>query len=247
MKNLRGEHFAFAKSRLSNLSDGHLKALYVFAHILNRLRMLEAQVFAYLNTAKAGPAGHVKSEAAGYCAIESLLYLAAELKEAWQAIQSCYHGSQLSKSMNSQLSKEAQEALKRIPEHCAGDGAIYKLRNQFSSHHSPEETLEDAKNLLNDDPHNAFVFEGENNFFGFAADLRMLTIVRVLGVSNPNDLLDHLVKEVAGKACNDVSTVLTAILVEILSEVGVGFSDVELEDVPSAEEIDGSYFFHVDP
>ena len=40
---------------------------------------------------------------------------------------------------------------------------------------------------------------------------------------------------------------LTATLVEILSEAGVGVSDVELQDVPSTEEIDGSYFFHVEP
>lgn len=247
MKNLRGEHLTFAKSRLSNLSDGHLKALYVFAHILNRLRMLDTQVFAHLNTARRETPGHVKSEAAGHGAIESLLYLAAELKEAWEAIQSCYYGSQLSRNMNSKLSQEAQEALKRIPEHCSGDGTIYKLRNQFSAHHSPEDVLEQAKKLVDDDPHNAFLFEGENNFFGFAVDLRMLTIARVLGVSDPNTLLDHLATEVAGKVYNDVSMALTAILAEIFSEAGVGVSDVELADVPSSEEVEASYFFHVDP
>lgn len=246
MKNIRGEHLTFAKSRLNGLSDGHLKALYVFAHILNRLRLLESQVFAHWNTSTAEPAGHVKSEAAGHGAIETLLYLAAELKEAWEAIQSCYHTSQLSKSLNSRLPAEVQEALKRIPKHCSGDGVIYKLRNQFSYHHSPDEVLAAAKELVDDDPHNAFLFEGENNFFGFAADLRILTIAKVLGISNPNKLMEYLVREVAGEAYNDISATLTAILAEILSEAGVGVADVELSDVPSSDELRAGFFFHID-
>ena len=227
------------------MSDGHLKALYVFGHILNRLKLLEAQVFGHWNTFHIKKADSAQSSAAEFGVIESILLLAGELKEAWEAIQSCYHGSKLSKDLNGKLSDSTKDALKRIPIHCSRDGVIYKLRNNFAYHHSPDVMLDEAKKLDSADQHSAHIFDGGNTFFCFAADLRILAIATVLEHGDLATLSDHLVEKVAKDAFVDVSTVLTEILTTILSEVSIGTEDRTLDGIPSSVEITADYFFHI--
>ena len=47
MKNLQGVKLTFDKKSLKSFTDGELKCLYVFPHILNRLKLLDAQVFSH--------------------------------------------------------------------------------------------------------------------------------------------------------------------------------------------------------
>src|SRR5947209_4393666 len=133
MKNLQGIKLTFEKTAFATYGPGERKILYVFAAISNRLRLLLTQSFGHWATAR-NEARSEHARSAALCGIvESLIDLAGELKEAHESINQCYHGTQVSKSLHSQLPTIVQEAMKRLPRHFAGTGLVPYLRNNFAS------------------------------------------------------------------------------------------------------------------
>src|SRR5439155_16023313 len=96
--------------------------------------------------------------------IESLILIAGELKEAWQAIQQCYYGTKVAKAMNSTLPTQIQEMLKRCGPHFSGDSLISFLRNKFAYHNSPLLVL-DAIKATSDDGKMGFYVLDQRIFY----------------------------------------------------------------------------------
>lgn len=245
MKAIAGDKITFAKADLSHFSDGQMKVLYVFAHILNRSKLLETQIFSQWHAATDTKHSRIEQDAALFGVFEFLLLLAGELKEGWEAIRSCYYGTQLSKTLNHQLPKDVQAILKRLPNHFTGTSIITQLRNDFSYHHSPDKILTTARLLANDDPHIAYLFGDDNNYFDYATKLRIAAVAELLGLSDWRKVIDHLMPTVMNEVYQDMSSTLNAILVALVTTINHTRESVELPYVPSNADISGNYFFSV--
>jgi hypothetical protein len=171
--------------------------------------------------------------------------LAGELKEGWEAIQSCYYGTGLSKTLNDQLPLDVQAILKRLPKHFTGTSITTRLRNDFAYHHSPSIILSTANLLAADDPHIAFLFGEDNNYFDYATKLRIAAVAEMLGLSDWSKVVEQLVTTVAKEVYQDMSTTLNAILVTLVKTITHSHEAVELHHVPSSANLSGNYFFYV--
>lgn len=114
MKDIQGAKLTFDKKGLAGFTDGELKCLYVFPHILNRLKMLDAQVFSHWAVGTDTSLPEPVRQAALCGVAESIFLTAGELKEAWEAIQLCLYKSQASKGIYAQLPDDIQAKLKRL-------------------------------------------------------------------------------------------------------------------------------------
>src|SRR5437764_15443573 len=91
MKDISGVRVTFKKRDLAHLDEGRRKILCVFPHILNRLKILESQVFSHMNVAEDESLDNTKREMAICAFVESIILIAGELKEAYEAVTQCYH------------------------------------------------------------------------------------------------------------------------------------------------------------
>src|ERR1022692_2556446 len=99
MKTVNAHRVSFTKADLAHLADGQMEIVCVFTHILNRLKMLETQVYGHMNVFQDRTQNLPKREFAVCACVESIILIAGELKEAWEAIQECYYGTKVSKTM----------------------------------------------------------------------------------------------------------------------------------------------------
>lgn len=247
MKPISGAKITFTKTNFADFSDGQKKVLYVFAHILNRTKLLEVQVFSQWRTAKDAQLSSIERDAALFGVFEFLLLLAGDLKEGWEAIQSCYYKTQLSKTVNPQLPAEVQQVLKRLPNHFTKTSITHRLRNDFSYHHSPDKILSTIEMLEGDDLHVAYLFGDDNNYFDYATKLRIAAVAESIGLSDWRKVVEHLITAVAVEVFGDFSTALNAILVTLLNAIPHQHEVVELPSVPSDNDLSGHFFFYVAP
>lgn len=243
MKKISGAQLTFTPAGIAHFNDGQLKAFYIFSHISNKLRLLQAQIFSHFNKATAPSLPKPVQDAALFGLMESFVLLAGELKEAWEAVQQCYYATQLSKDMNSALPEEVQQALKRVPSHFKGDALTALLRNDFAFHHSPDRVLATAKLLQSDDPHVAYLFEDDNNYFDFATKLRIAAIAEVLGLSDWNKVVERLVQVLVGQVLNDMYMILNAILVGLFESVPHAHETLSLSNVVNVDQLSSEFFF----
>jgi hypothetical protein len=244
MKPMSGAKITFTKADLAHFSDAQKKVLYVFAHILNRTKLLEAQVFSQWRTAMDTQCSSIERDAAFFGVFEFLLLLAGELKEGWEAIQSCYYKTKLSQTLNPQLPADVQKILKRLSNHLS---IIALLRNDFSYHHSPDRILTTAQLLEDNDSHTAYLFAEGNNYFDYATKLRIVTVAESLGLSDWRKVIEHLVNKIAVQVFDDFSTALNVILVTLVETIPHQNELVELPSVPSDKDLASHFFFYVIP
>jgi len=248
MKLIAGAKITFTKAALAGFSVAEKKAFYIFAHILNRTKLLEAQIFSQWQTVLDTQRSSIERDAALFGLFEFIILLAGELKEGWEAITICYHKSQLSKTLNTQLPEEVQKILKRLPDHFNGTSITHHLRNHFAYHHDPEKIFSAFQLLADDDLHIAYLFSEENNYFDYATKLRIAAVAESIGHSDWRRAVEHLVTKVAGEVGADVSKVLNAILATLIAKIiDCDHEAVELPSVPNETELAGHFFFYAVP
>ena len=245
MKTIAGARITFTKADFSCFSDGQRTVLYAFAHILNKSKLLETQVFSQWQSAMDTKHSQIERDAALFGVFEFLLLLAGELKEGWEAIQSCYYGTGLSKTLNDQLPSNIKAILKRLPKHFTGTSITTRLRNDFAYHHSSSRILSTANLLASDDPHIAYLFGEDNNYFDYDTKLRIAAVAELLGLSDWSKVVEQLVTTVAKEVYQDMSNTLNAILVALVQLIKPSHEAVELSRVPSNSNLAGNYFFYV--
>jgi hypothetical protein len=244
MRDIRGVRVTFKKGDLAHLDQGRQKILCVFPHILNRLKILESQVFAHLNVAEDESLDNTKREMAICAFVESIILIAGELKEAAEAVTQCYHATQVSKTLNSTLSVEVKAALKRLPGHFAGDALTVYLRNNFAYHNSSGVAVGTLDILPADDELAFYVLKDDNNYFEYANRLRIAAIAQYLKLDDWTMVVRPLADVVMRQVFDDVYHVLNGILVTILNGVQCDRVDVTVKNVLSTKEIRSDVFSH---
>ena len=246
MKDLLGTLVSFQKKDLAHLNDGQLKILCVFPHIMNRLKVLETQVYSHMNVMQDESIDIAKREVAICGFLEAIILMAGELKEAYEAIQHCYYRTQLAKSMKSLLPDDIQERLKRLPRHFSGDSLVHFLRNNFAYHNSPDTALQTIK-ILDDDTSMAFYFldQGANIYFQFATNIRIVALAEWMGIDDCHDAVGALMPEVMGKVFNDVWLPMFVLVRDVLNTFKQEITPVHLTAVPLESELRAAVFYHM--
>lgn len=245
MKDLNGVRVTFTKADLAHLNDGQLKIIGVFPHILNRLKMLESQVYAHMNVALDESLENAKREVAVCAFVESVILIAGELKEGWEAFQQCYYQTKVSLAMNGALPAEIQTRLKRLSGHFTGTSLATFLRNNFAYHNSPGTIVETMKLLENDDTMAFYILAEDNHYFDYTTKIRIAAIAERLRVSDWTQVVTPLLQEIMGKVFNDVYLSMSVILRDILTTVAHERSSIEVKGVPSDQELRSEVFFHM--
>lgn len=244
VKDIQGVRVSFKKSSLTQLDEGRRKILCVFPHILNRLKILESQVFGHMNVAEDESLDNTKREMAICAFVESIILIAGELKEAAEAVTQCYHATQVSKSLNASLPAVVQAALKRLPSHFAGDALTAFLRNNFAYHNSPGVAVATLDLLPSDDDLAFYVIEFDNNYFEYANRLRIAAIAEYLRLDDWSAVVKPLAEVVMRQVFDDVYHVLNGIVVTVFKDVQRDRAGVTVNNVPSTKEIRSEVFTH---
>jgi len=237
VKDMKGVRVSFNKADLEHLDDGELKIVCVFPHVLNRLRVLESQVFGHMNVALDESQEGTKREIAICGFIESIILVAGELKEGWEAIQQCYYETKVSKAMNSTLPPTIQTALKRLPGHFSGESLAMFLRNNFAYHNSPETAVQALKTFSDDATLTFTVLEQEHFHFDFATHVRIGAIAEWLRIDDWVEVIHPLMETIMGRVFNDVCLPMIVIANTILLTVKNTRTPIQVTAVPSDAEL----------
>jgi len=244
MKNINGVHVTVKKGDLAQLNDGQLKIICVFPHVLNKLKILESQVYSHMNVALDTSREKVRREMAICAFLESIILIAGELKEAWDAIQQCYYGTKVSKTMNASLPQDIQDRLKRLSGHFTGDSLVSFLRNNFAYHNSPDKAMEAIK-LFDDEDTLAFYIIEDNNYFDYAGKVRIAAIAERLGLDDWNRIFTPLMETIMGQVFNDLYLPMIVIANNILLTLKQVRATVALKDVPDDSELRADVFSYM--
>ncbi len=248
MKDIQGVKVSFEKSEFAAFGDGERKIIYVFAAILNRLKLLQTQSLGYWATAK----DETRSEHARHAAlcgiVESLILFAGELKEAYESVQQCYYATKVSQSVHAKLPKNVQDSLKRLSEHFVGTGLTAYLRNSFANHNDSDELLKIANGLNDEADHTFYWFPQDNMYFEYATKARLAAIAMHLKLPEWDwetviaRMVDILVKEVYA----DVHAALNGVLSELLARMQFQREPVTVEGVRTFHELSGEYYLFLE-
>jgi hypothetical protein len=244
MKDISGVRVTFKKGDLAHLDEGRRKILCVFPHILNRLKILESQVFSHMNVSEDESLDRTKREMAICAFAESIILITGELREAAEAVTQCYHATQVSKTLNTTLPVEVQAALKRLSGHFAGDALTAYLRNNFAYHNSPGLAVGTLNILPADDELAFYVLQDDNNYFEYANRLRIAAIAEYLKLDDWTKVVKPLADVVMREVFDDVYHILNGIVVTILNGVQYDRVGVTVKNVPSSKEIRSDVFSH---
>ena len=245
MKDLKGLVISFKKADLVKLNEGELQVLAVFPHVINRLNMLESHAYSHSNVAMDSSVGPEKRVMAVSAFVESVILVAGELKEAWEALQKYYYGSQLAKAMNPKLPLPIQEMLKRLSGHFKGESLVNFLRNSFAYHNAAEHPKEAMQMLPKDDELHFCVIDEQHLFYEFANRIRIMAIAKRLGVGEWTDVMQPLTSEVMGTVFNDVYVPMSVIVRHVVDKVGWAKSQI-IVNLPEERELRADVLFTKD-
>jgi len=248
MINTQGVKLTFDKAALSAFTDGELKIIYLFAAISNRLQLQETKAFGYWATAREESRSQHARDAAMCGIVESLITLAGELKEAWEAIQKCYYGTQVARNLNPKLPQCVQMALKRCNKHFLGTEIVHYLRNTLAYHHDSEAPLQIAKHLADESEHSFFIFPSVGKYFEFATKVRLSAIAIELKLTDWDwaKVIETLVNILVKNVYQDIYLVLNGILAELFTKVQLDKETVTESGIRKWHEMSGEYYMHVD-
>lgn len=248
MINTQGVKLTFNKAAVAAFTDGELKIIYLFAAISNRLQLHQTRAFGYWATAREESRSQHARDAAMCGIVESLITLAGELKEAWEAIQNCYYGAQVAKTLTPKLPESVQTALKRCNSHFDGNGIVHYLRNTFAYHHDSEAPLQIAKHLAADSEHSFFIFPSVGKYFEYATKVRLSAIAIQLKLTDWDwtKVIETLVNILVKDVYQDIYLVLNGILAELFTKVQLDKETVTEPGIRKWHELSGEYYMHVD-
>lgn len=248
MKDLQGMQLTFKKSDLAAFGDGELKIIFVFAAVSNRLKLLETQAFGHWATAKdASRSEHVRS--AALCGVvESLILLAGELKEAWESVQQCYYGTQVSRSLHSKLPANVQEAMKRCGRHFEGTALTTYLRNNFANHNNASEMLKIAKALDEAAEFTFSLFPHDNKYFEYATKVRLAAIADYLKLQDWewDKVIQRMVGIIVKEVYADIHAALNGVLSQLFTTVTLQRQPETVAGVRTWNEFPGEYYFFIE-
>jgi hypothetical protein len=249
VKDLQGVQLTFENGDLAAFNDGELKIVFVFAAISNRLQLLETQTFGHWAAAMDTARSEHGRSAALCGVVESLILLAGELKEAWESIQQCYYGTQVSRSLHPQLPSNVQEAMKRCGRHFEGAGLLTYLRNNFANHNNAYEMLNIAKSLDKSTEFKFLLFPHDNKYFEYATKLRLAAIADHLKLRDWewDKVVQRMVEIIVNHVYSDIHAALNGVLSQLFTSVSLKRQAETVTGVRTWNEFAGEYFFFIEP
>lgn len=245
MINMPAMYVSFTKADLAHLDDGQLKIVCVFPHITNRLKVLESHVYSHMNVVVDHSEQRAKRDIAICAFIESMILIAGDLKEGWEAIQQCYYGTKVSKTMHATLPEQIQACLKRLPAHFSGDSLASFLRNHFAFHNSPDVVLDTIKTTPGDEEMGFYVLDESIFYYDFATTIRFQAIAKRLNLADRELIVKRMSQEIMGSAFNDLYLSMIVITDTIVQTVKTKRESLEVTNIPSDKELRSEVFSHL--
>jgi hypothetical protein len=192
---MRLQRITITVPQLKSVPDAERGLIVVLSHALNEINVLNKLVF--LSTQfDAEPRWKAHVHAAQTFILARPLV--GKINEAWQVVQSGYHGSRLSKTYDTLLEDSAQAALSELKKYFGRKNLVNAVRNSFAFHYS----VEHAKTEIPDDtpPEDLAIYLHESNgnsIYYFAEYLMSKALIDSISPERPEDALDALLSEMS--------------------------------------------------
>lgn len=213
------------------------------AQIRNDLRAIDGICIPLLNVVRPGKGAERYSDAEQSIALQQLIFavrqLCGTLKEAHTVVQNQWYGTQLSKQMDSSLSKEAKEGLKAFKKYFSdSDNLVTTIRKNFAHHFDSAILKGRLCSCPPDELHEFIVGQTYGNtFYKFAEDLRQHAIVRVIGSSNARDAAAKLYDEPRQSALRPFETFADEVLFTIAKELDLKIKEANITEPPDPRSL----------
>src|SRR5439155_23703392 len=145
-----------------------------------------------------------------------------------------WHGTQLSKEMDSSLSEEAKNALKAFNKYFDDSHNLVTTIRQKFAHHFDSEILKGRLCKCSGDELHEFVTGKSygNTFYKFAEDVRYNAIVRAIGGKNIREVVAKLYDEPRQLALHPLATFADEVLLKIAKELGMKIKEADVAEPP---------------
>ncbi len=205
------------------------------AQIRNDLRAIDGICIPLLNVVSPRRGANRYSQTEQWIALHQLTFairqLCGTLKEAHTVVHKQWHGTPLSKQIDSSLSQEAKEGLKTFNKYFSNSENLVTTIRQNFAHHFDSEILKGRLCSCAPNELHEFII-GEtygNTFYKFAEDLRHNAIVRAIGGKNIQEAIAKLYDEPRQSALLPFETFADDVLFKIASELDLKREEVLVE------------------
>jgi hypothetical protein len=186
----------FTKEALDKMEENEKIFLIQFGEFLNEINILYRCFFATSNSE--GESEVEKKSKAGQLFLFIRL-LASKLYEGWNILRTSYFGSQLSKTIEIKLEKEASESLAIIKKYFSNKNNLEIIRNKIGFHYDNKIVKDGLNNLESVEAEDLKISmtHSRGNCFYSLSDVIMFSGMRKnLEVPNLDEFLDHLMGEI---------------------------------------------------
>jgi len=205
------------------------------AQIRNDLPAIDGICMPLLNVVSPRRGANRYSQTEQWIALHQLTFairqLCGTLKEAYTVVHKQWHGTPLSKQMDSSLSQEAKEGLKTFNKYFNNsDNLVTTIRQNFAHHFDSEILKGQLCSCAPNELHEFIIGETYGNtFYKFAEDLRHNAIVRAIGGKNIQEAIAKLYDEPRQSALLPFETFADDVLFKIASELDLKREEVRVE------------------
>jgi hypothetical protein len=236
--------FTFSHDAFYRLPEKKRVFWLQLAQIRNDLRAIDGICIVALNVVRPHNGADEYSEDERRIALHQLIFavrqLCGTLEEAHKVIHRQWHGTQLSKQMESSLSEEAKNALKAFNKYFNNSANLVTTIRQNFAHHFDSEILK--RRLCNCPPDQLREFIAGrisgNTFYKFAEELRYIAIIHAIEGGDmekavSRGAITRLYDEPQQKALLPFERFADAVLFKIAEEL-----DLKREDANTREPAD---------
>jgi hypothetical protein len=226
--------FTFSHEAFYRLPDEKRIFWLQLAQIRNDLRAIDGICIPSLNVVRPNKAANQYSEQEQWIALHQLTFairqLCGTLEQAHEVVHKGWHGTQLSKQMDSLLSQDAKNGLKAFNQYFSRPNNIVTvIRQKFAHHFNPEILKGRLCSCAPDELHEFITGQTYGNtFYKFAEDLRYHAIVRAIGGKSLQEAIAKLYDEPRQSALRPFETFADDVLFKIAKELDVKITEANI-------------------
>ncbi len=216
-------------SDLKKIPEAECIFLIQLGHIANELLALHRLQLMFTNTEAA-----TDPERAGNAFHELFItrLLSGKLHEAWEMLRKDFFGSGLSKSLNSELSLAAQQALDSIKQYFGKENRITKIRNSLSFHFGSSELKQTLAQIQDDYNFHLYLHDQDgNSLYSFAEEIVAHSMLTTSGKDASLEELEKIVDESLAIARNFLDLIGECCLILTKKYLRTCFSGAQRETV----------------
>lgn len=224
-----------SKKQLQSLPDAERVLVLQFGHVCNELSFLNKLLLIVSDTSSQG----LKKKAMAAQAMIVIRLYAGKVFEAWKMIERDYFRSQLSKSLDANLSSGGKSALEALKTYFGRNNLLSSVRNDFSFHYWSEHLPEAMKAF--DDSREFHLILGKtyaNTLHAYSEDFVTVAMLQASGESEPQAAMDKVVGDlvfVGGKMIDFLGHGLAAVFENRLGKSWEDFEYTVYKIEPDAD------------